>query len=59
MAAGEYVSVSSQADTEKADIERERAELAADPVIEHAERAAIDIYYGHEENNLAARTPRN
>ncbi|ADL00052.1 VIT1/CCC1 transporter family protein [Brevundimonas subvibrioides] len=31
MAAGEYVSVSSQADAEKADIERERAELAASP----------------------------
>jgi VIT1/CCC1 family predicted Fe2+/Mn2+ transporter len=41
MAAGEYVSVSSQADTEKADIERERVELAADPVHEHAELAAI------------------
>ena len=31
MAAGEYVSVSSQADTEKADIERERAELCCRP----------------------------
>ena len=31
MAAGEYVSVSSQSDTEKADMARERAELAADP----------------------------
>jgi len=41
MAAGEYVSVSSQADTEKADIERERAELAAFPKHEHAELAAI------------------
>jgi VIT1/CCC1 family predicted Fe2+/Mn2+ transporter len=41
MAAGEYVSVSSQADTEKADIERERKELAADPIHEHAELAAI------------------
>ena len=41
MAAGEYVSVSSQADTEKADIERERADLAADPVHELAELAAI------------------
>ena len=30
MAAGEYVSVSSQADTEKADLERERKELDAD-----------------------------
>lgn len=31
MAAGEYVSVSSQGDTERADLERERSELAADP----------------------------
>ena len=41
MAAGEYVSVSSQADTERADLDRERKELAADPVHEHAELAAI------------------
>ncbi len=41
MAAGEYVSVSSQADTERSDIARERRELAADPVSEHAELAAI------------------
>lgn len=41
MAAGEYVSVSSQSDTEQADIERERKELATDPVHEHAELAAI------------------
>lgn len=34
MAAGEYVSVSSQADTEKADIERESVELATDPLHE-------------------------
>ena len=31
MAAGEYVSVSSQADTGSADLERERKELAANP----------------------------
>ncbi len=31
MAAGEYVSVSSQADTERADVARERAELSAQP----------------------------
>src|SRR3954466_14557367 len=31
MAAGEYVSVSSQADTERADLSRERRELAIDP----------------------------
>ncbi len=41
MAAGEYVSVYSQADTEKADIERERLELLADPASEHRELAAI------------------
>ena len=41
MAAGEYVSVHSQADTEKADLDRERRELAADPVAEARELAAI------------------
>ena len=41
MAAGEYVSVSSQADTEQADLARERAELATDPASEHAELTAI------------------
>ncbi|MGD8316564.1 MAG: VIT family protein [Myxococcales bacterium] len=41
MAAGEYVSVSSQADTERADLEREREELAANPEHEHAEMTAI------------------
>jgi vacuolar iron transporter family protein len=41
MAAGEYVSVSSQADTEKADLDRERAEIANDPEHEHAELAHI------------------
>ena len=41
MAAGEYVSVSSQADTEAADLTRERHELATDPEHEHAELAAI------------------
>jgi vacuolar iron transporter family protein len=42
MAAGEYVSVSSQADTERADIARETAEIAADPAEE--ERALAGIY---------------
>jgi VIT1/CCC1 family predicted Fe2+/Mn2+ transporter len=37
MEAGEYVSVSSQADTEQADLARERGELAGSPVAEHAE----------------------
>lgn len=41
MAAGEYVSVSSQADTEEADMARERRELAAQPEAELAELAAI------------------
>jgi VIT1/CCC1 family predicted Fe2+/Mn2+ transporter len=41
MAAGEYVSVSSQADTEQSDISRERRELASAPEAEHAELAAI------------------
>ena len=37
MAAGEYVSVSSQADTEKADLLRERRELATTPELEREE----------------------
>jgi len=41
MAAGEYVSVSSQADTERADLARERRELASQPELEHAELAGI------------------
>ena len=41
MAAGEYVSVSSQSDTERADVARERAELDADPESERHELAAI------------------
>lgn len=41
MAAGEYVSVSSQADTEEADMARERRELATQPEAELAELAAI------------------
>lgn len=41
MAAGEYVSVSSQADTERADLDREREELATSPKHEHAELTEI------------------
>jgi VIT1/CCC1 family predicted Fe2+/Mn2+ transporter len=41
MAAGEYVSVSSQADTETADLARERHELATAPDLERAELARI------------------
>ncbi|MFA5909175.1 MAG: VIT family protein [Vicinamibacterales bacterium] len=46
MAAGEYVSVSSQADSERAEVERERRELADDPDFEHAELAAIYVKRG-------------
>ena len=48
MAAGEYVSVSSQSDTEKADLARETAELAADPDAEARELAAIYVARGVE-----------
>ncbi|HYT05419.1 MAG TPA: VIT family protein [Gemmatimonadales bacterium] len=46
MAAGEYVSVSSQADTERADLERERRELAAGGAAEHDELTAIYVSRG-------------
>ena len=48
MAAGEYVSVSSQADTEKADLIRERLHLAADPEFERQELAQIYVTRGLE-----------
>lgn len=46
MAAGEYVSVSSQADTERADLDRERHELATAPDLERAELAGIYVARG-------------
>jgi VIT1/CCC1 family predicted Fe2+/Mn2+ transporter len=46
MAAGEYVSVSSQADTERADLAREKEELATLPEQEHEELAAIYVGRG-------------
>lgn len=46
MAAGEYVSVSSQADTEKADLARERHELATDPQAEEDELTGIYVSRG-------------
>ena len=46
MAAGEYVSVHSQADTENADLARERAELEGNPDAEHKELAAIYVTRG-------------
>ncbi|MDO8653554.1 MAG: VIT family protein [Undibacterium sp.] len=48
MAAGEYVSVHSQADTEKADLSREQTELDADPISEHHELTAIYVARGLE-----------
>ncbi len=50
MAAGEYVSVSSQSDTEQADLARERVELATDSAHEHAELAAIYVQRGLDES---------
>ena len=46
MAAGEYVSVHSQADTEQAELELERAELKADDKGEHRELMAIYVARG-------------
>lgn len=46
MAAGEYVSVSSQADSERADLSKEREELAAAPVQEAEELTAIYVKRG-------------
>lgn len=46
MAAGEYVSVSSQADTEQADLARERRELATDQTAELAELTGIYVKRG-------------
>jgi VIT1/CCC1 family predicted Fe2+/Mn2+ transporter len=46
MAAGEYVSVSSQADTEKADLTRETKELESNPGFELEELAAIYVSRG-------------
>lgn len=48
MAAGEYVSVSSQSDTEKADLARETGELADQPEFERQELADIHVRRGLE-----------
>lgn len=53
MAAGEYVSVSSQSDTEQADLARERAELASQPEAELEE--LTQIYVGRGLDNQLAR----
>jgi len=57
MAAGEYVSVSSQSDTEEADLARERLELAADPDAERAELTGIYVSRGLTPD-LAAQVAR-
>lgn len=49
MAAGEYVSVSSQADTEAASLAKEKSELANEPESEHAELTAIYVARGLDE----------
>jgi len=54
MAAGEYVSVSSQSDTEKADLSREREELKKDPAGEEKELASIYVKRGLDQE-LARR----
>jgi len=48
MAAGEYVSVSSQADTERADLDRERRELVDQPAFEREELASLYAARGLE-----------
>jgi VIT1/CCC1 family predicted Fe2+/Mn2+ transporter len=48
MAAGEYISVSSQADTEESDLAREREELATNEAAERAELAGIYVSRGLE-----------
>lgn len=50
MAAGEYVSVSSQSDTEHADLARETRELADDPAFEQEELAQIYVTRGLKED---------
>ena len=57
MAAGEYVSVSSQADTERADLNRERRELATEPQAEEDELTGIYVRRGLEPD-LARRVAR-
>ena len=54
MAAGEYVSVHSQADTENADLAREQAELQASPEHEHRELANIYVQRGLQPDLAAA-----
>lgn len=57
MAAGEYVSVSSQSDTENADLEREKGELAASPQAELQELREIYVNRGLD-SDLALRVAK-
>jgi VIT1/CCC1 family predicted Fe2+/Mn2+ transporter len=64
MAAGEYVSVSSQSDTEKADLDREREELRTSPAAERDELTSIYVKRGldhalaqHVAQELMAKDP--
>ena len=57
MAAGEYVSVSSQSDTERADLARERHELVSQPEFEREELAQIYVERGLDPN-LASEVAR-
>jgi VIT1/CCC1 family predicted Fe2+/Mn2+ transporter len=64
MAAGEYVSVSSQSDTEKADLDREREELRTSPAAEQEELTSIYVKRGldhtlaqHVARELMAKDP--
>ncbi len=57
MAAGEYVTVSSQRDAEQADLRREAQELDHDPAAEEAELAGIYVGRGRD-RNLAAQVAR-
>jgi vacuolar iron transporter family protein len=57
MAAGEYVSVSSQSDTEHADLNLEKRELAAQPQVEEDELTGIYVRRGLE-SDLARTVAR-
>jgi len=54
MAAGEYVSVSSQSDTEHADLAREKQELADNPDFEREELAQVYVARGGRSRSRAA-----
>jgi VIT1/CCC1 family predicted Fe2+/Mn2+ transporter len=58
MAAGEYVSVSSQSDTEEADMARERKELAEQPEAELDELTQIYVNRGVEPDLARSHRPR-